>query len=245
MGLTSSVSYSYGVASLIDFVVLLVASIIAFQSHKIYKYLKETKYNLFSWAFLLIAVSYLFKIFSNLTIVHRIVIQRPGAVIVLLGKLNSMQLFQFLSFIVYKSLSLLGFLLLFLIVLKTKKKSETILFIYLSAVTILFSIFLNSIFHLTTAIILLFLTSHFYENSKNTKSRNSSLVFKSFLLMFIGSVIAIFTGIYPISHLIGEAFRLAGFIVLLMNHLSPTLKNGKKTNKTRGSKRYSRSAKKK
>lgn len=247
MGIAPSFDYSYGLASLIDFFVLLVSSIVAFQSYKIFKLVREKKYKLFTIAFSSMALAQLFKILSNITIFYRAVIQRQNFVMVLFRELSYMQLANFISFILYKTFVLVGFLLLFLIVVKTKNKSEAILLAYLSLMIIIFSIYYNLVFHLTIAVILLTLVMHFYQNYKKIGTKNSQFVFSAFVLIFFGAIIAIFTEVYPISHLIGEVFLLLGFIVLFVNQLSInnlTQKNGKKTNKDRSGKRHTGSAKK-
>ena len=145
---------------------------------------------------------------------------------------------QFLSFILYKVFFILGFLILFFIVTKTEKKEKMFLFVYFGIITILFSIYFNFIFHLTLIFILTLLITHFYENYKKLKTKNSFFVFIAFLIILIGHILFMFVEIEPIFYLLGEIILLLAFITLLINQIQ--LKNKKtneKTNKARSDKR--------
>ena len=228
MNLVSQVSFSYGITSIIEFIGLIVAFLIAFQSLRIYRYVRDKKYRLFSTSFLFLGTSYIFKIFSNLTVSYKVSIFNPAMIIEAFNKLTYFQAAQFLSFILFKSFLLLGFLLLFLITIKIDKKREIILLIYLGAISVFISIFLDPIFNLTISVILLFLTFNFYENYQKKASKNSFLVFNAFFMMFIGSLVGTFKGFHLLVHIAESFFFLAGFTILLVNHLSLKIKNGKK-----------------
>jgi len=226
------IGYSYRAAYIIDIIILLIVSLISYQSFNIYRLLKENKYKIFSMSFFSIGLAYLLKIFFDLTIIHRISIKQFGPTIVILRESGQIQLLNFLSFVSYKLFLLLGFLLLFLIILKSSKKSEIIFFIYTSLVVVLFSIYFNFIFYLTISLILLILIMHFYKNLKIKKTKNTILVFSAFVWMLIGTIIATISEFYKINYLIWESLILLGFVFLLINHLSLKNKNDKKKNKT-------------
>ena len=208
----------YGIDSLFEFLVIIVASIISLYSYKVYRMLKNKNFKYFSIAFLFVAISFIFKILSNLTILHRVEITNLNSVIVITSQFEYMRLIQFASFIIYKTLYLLGALLLFFIATKTKKQNK-IMFVYLSILVIILSIFMNFVFYLTLVFILTFLTSYYYENYKKNKLTNSFLVFLGFLLLAISQLVLIFSGFRPIVELTGDMLMLSGFLVLLINQI--------------------------
>jgi len=61
----------YGLDSLLELLSIAVASIVSYYSYRIYKIVNDRNFKYFSIAFLLIAASFIFKIFSNLTLLHQ------------------------------------------------------------------------------------------------------------------------------------------------------------------------------
>jgi hypothetical protein len=226
----------YGIDSLIEFLIILVAAIVSLYSHKIYKIVKDQNYKFFSIAFLLIAISFVFKILSNFTILNRVKIQGVNFVYTVLSQPSYMPLVDFISFTLYKIFYLLGFLILFLILTKTDKKDKIFLFIYLSIIAILFSIYLNFVFHITLFLILLFLTIHFYENHKNHKTTNSMLVFVGFLIILIAHLSFLFSDMGSLFYMIGEGLLLIAFLSLLINQVKLRKSSKKKLNPSKSSK---------
>ena len=72
MVLQVSLGNFYGIDSLVELGIIIVAIMISYQSRKIYKIVNEKRYNYFAWAFLFIAISFVFKIVSNLTIINKV-----------------------------------------------------------------------------------------------------------------------------------------------------------------------------
>jgi len=231
----------YGIDSLIELLIVIVAGIISWYSHRIYKIVKEENYRFFSWAFLAIAVSFMFKIISNFTFLSRVRVENANFVYVILTQPKYMPIVDFFSFILYKSFYLIGFLILFLIATRTEKKDKVLLFIYLSIITILFSIYFDFVFHITLVVILLLLTMHFYHNYNNHRTINTLLVYLGFSIILISHCFFVFSGVNSLFYMIGEGFVLLGFLCLLINQIKIYFKNSKnETNKTRSNKRYSR-----
>lgn len=242
MALNISLGSFYGIDSLLDFMIVLVAILIAYQSRRVYKLVNEKNYQRFSFAFLSIAIAFIVKIIANLTIVYETRIEHVNFVVFVTHELQEMQIINLLGFTFYKIFLLIGFLILFLITTKTDKKEDIILFAYFAAISVLFSLYFNFIFHLTIIIILISLTTHFYNNYKKTKLRSSYKVYIAFLFILTSHVIDLFYGIHPFIYLLGEIFVFVGFLTLLINHTK--IKNGKEKNKVRGNKRPLRSSKK-
>lgn len=219
----------YGFDSLVNFLNVLVALLISYQSHKIYKIIKNNNYKYFSWSFLSIAIAYLFKIISNITVVHRVIITNPNFVSVIVREFSWVSYVQFISYTFYKLFLLAGFLTLFLLMTKNKKKEGVFLFAYLSLITLAFSIYFNFTFHLTIAIILIAITVHFHRNHMRNKTKESLKAYIAFVFILAGSIVDIFYGLNKIAYLLGEIFTFTGFVVLLLNHIR--IKNVEKKNK--------------
>lgn len=240
MALELSLGSFYGIDTAFDFLIFLVAVLIYYQSNKVYKIIKEKKYFYFSWAFFSIAVAFLFKILTNVTIANRVIINHPNFIVQLLVESRETQVIYFFSFMLYKIFLLTGYLLLFLVAKKISRKEDAILLIYLGIVAVFFSIYFNFIFHLTIVVILSYLTAHFYENHKINKSRNSWLVFSAFLIILVSHVTFLFDDLHWAVYLVAEILVFIGFLTLLLNHLKTN--NGKKKNKARGYQRPLRSS---
>lgn len=241
MAVQFSLSSFYIIYSLIEMLIIAVSAFIAYFSFKIYKAIKDDNYKYFSWAFSSIALSFIFKILSNITIVHRVLITRNDLVRVVFQELEWVEILNFISFILFKVFFILGFLIIFFIVTKTEKK-EKVLFLYLSTVAILFSIYFNFVFHLTLVVIIAFLVNHFYKNYNKHRTTNCMLVYIAFTILLISQLSFAFTDINSIFYLLDEILLLVGFLTLVANHIIHKNSN-EKTNKVGSYQRYFRGSK--
>jgi hypothetical protein len=231
----------YGIDSLIEISIAVISFVIFGYSRRIYKIVRERNYQLFSWAFLLIGISFILKIISNFTLLHKIQFVGANFVYTIIHEFEYMDAINFIGYIGFKLLFALGFILLFLIITKTKQKEDIFLIFYLSIITLLFSIYFDFVFHLTIMFISLILTFHFYENHKTQREKSSLLVFLSFGLIFLSSLIFIFNEIHSAFYVLGEILLLAGFVIILINHIRS--KNNEEKNKYGDSERHIRSVK--
>lgn len=236
-----------GIDTFVEILIVIVAITLSIYSRKIYKFVQERNFNYFSLAFLFIAISFVFKIFCNMTISYNVTIMSRDFFLDLMNHLKYLQIFHFVNFTLFKIFEMIGFLILFLIISRTAEKEKIFLFLYLAVISVILSIYFNFVFNLTLVVILLFLTIHFYENFKNIKSRNSKFVFIAFLIVLVANVMFIFTELHSLFYLFGEILLLIGFIVLLFNQFvlkeSGELKNEYKKNKTRSNQGHVRSVK--
>jgi len=209
----------YGIDSIIELLIIIVAGIISLYSHKIYKILQDKNYRYFSWAFLFIAISFIFKIISNFTVLQRIRLQGVNFVATVLSQPSYMPIVDFLTYTIYKIFYLLGLLILFLIFTKTDKKDGIFLYLYLSIIAILFSIYFNFVFHITLVLILMFLTYYFYQNHRNHRTTNTLLVLIAFSIMLVSHLFMIFSDMDSLDYMIAEGLMLIGFLSLLINQV--------------------------
>ncbi len=174
---------------------------------------------------------------------HRVIVESANFIFVIWHQLQYMQLINFFSFMFFKTFHVIGFIILFFIVTRTKDKEKIFLFFYFSIIAIFLSIYFDFVFHLTLIFILLFLTHHFYENFKYKRNLNTRLVFIAFLLMLISHFFFIIENMYSVFYFIGEILLLIGFLFLLINQIKLKRENrtkNEKTNKIRGNKRFTR-----
>ncbi len=242
MTIRFSLGTFYIIYSLLELLIIAVSVIIAYFSYKIYKVIKDKNYKYFSWAFVSIAISFIFKILSNITIVHRVLITQYDIVRVITHELEWVEILNFISFILFKVFFILGFLFIFLIVTKTDKKERIFLFVYLSIITILFSIYFNFVFHLTLVVILAFLVNYFYKNYNKLKTTNSMLVYAAFAIILVSQLSFAFTDVNSIFYFLDEILLLIGFLTLLANHLIHKSSH-EKTDKIRSYQRHFRGSK--
>lgn len=224
------VSNVHNVSTLLDLVIIILAIVISYQSGRIYSYIRKDSYKYFSLAFLLIGFGYLFKILTNFTIVYRAIFTDYNILYVVFREYSFMQAVHFLSFLFYKSLVLFGLLVLFLVVRKVKSRGEIFLLFYAGFVAVLFSMYVDSIFHLTLGLCSLLLSIYYYRHYKETHAHGSLIVVYAFLLMMVGSFICVFSFEYPFDCLVEEIFFALGFILLSLNHFHT--RHAKKKNTT-------------
>lgn len=209
----------YGADSFIDLLIVIVATLISYQSYKIFRLVKDRNYRFFSWAFLSIAIAFLFKIASNLTITYRSVIEHANVTVFVFRELENMALINFLGFMFYKAFLITGLLVLFLVKTKNRKLSNMVLFLYLGIVAIVFSVYFDEIFYLTETVILALLTMQFNEHYRETRAQSSLIVTVAFLMMLGGSLLGLVFSFHYLFYIISESFFLFGFLLLLFNHL--------------------------
>jgi len=217
----------YGIDTFIEFLTILVSLSVSFYSFRVYKLIKDKHYKWFSLAFLLLGISFIFKILSNITFLHKFEVQEANFVFTFMSHLKSMEIVNFFSFVFYKTFHLIGFLLLFLILSKNEERNKNILFFYLSLIVVLFSIYFNFVFHITLVFILIYLTLYFYENYKKVENINAFLVFMSFLIILTSHLFFIFSDVNTLFYLFGEVLLLIGFMCLLTNQIRLKIKSKK------------------
>ncbi|MDP2925625.1 MAG: hypothetical protein Q8N99_04595 [Nanoarchaeota archaeon] len=209
----------YGIDSLVEFFIVLVAFTISYCSYKAYKVTDKKNYGYFSLGFLFIGISFIFKILSNLTLLYKVRFVSYNFIFEAWTKFKYIETINFLSFISYKIFHVLGFLVLFLILTKTDKKEKVFMFLYMSLIVVFFSVYFNFIFHVTLVLLLIFLLEHFYRNHKRINSRNSKIVLNGFLIMLFSHIFLVFSEFHPIFYLIGEILLLIAFSSLLYNQM--------------------------
>ena len=116
----------------IDLFSFLVLFLISMTSLKYYKLNKNKKYLYLGGAFLLICSSFLFKLFTNLTVYYKGLVETSArtAVIVTLEAIRSYNIFSDLTFTLFTFLNLMGLYMLYSIYQQKQSRSSIVLISY-------------------------------------------------------------------------------------------------------------------
>jgi len=203
------------VIDLFSFVVLLLISL---SSQKYYKLSKDKRYFYLSGAFLLICSSFLFKLFTNLTVYYNSFIETSvkTTVVVTLEAIRSYNIFSNVTFALFTFLNLIGLYLLYSIYQQKQSKSSIILISYFILISTYVSNSNYYVFHLTSLIFLTAITSLYLSRYKLNKYINTQVLAYSFGIIAISQLLFIFTSISPAFYMMGEIVQLGGYALLFL-----------------------------
>ncbi len=212
-----SPTWFLGIDSIFEMVTVLVTLLVAIYSRKVYKFTKEKNYKLFSYAFLLICISYVINILMDISIYYPTTkVVRIGIFTVVTHTFQKLDVFYAIGYFVLRFLLLLGLVGIFLTLDKKRNKKYGFLLVYLAFISALFGNYLYHVFHITGSIFLMLIFIYYYKNYRNYKSRTSFLVASSFFLIFLSQIIFVTLSIHPILYVIGESVQLLGYGALLL-----------------------------
>jgi len=226
--LVFSPKWFYGKDIVIDFFSIAVLSLIAVFSLKYYKINKKNKnYLWFAISFILLSISFLFKILTNFTIYYNIVdTKKLGFFTFSYRTVVTSDILFSLGFLFYILLTLLGFFVLYAIYQKKYNKKDILLEIYFIIIISYFSISKYFVFHMTSFVFLALITFNYFKNYPK-KNKNSKILAWSFLIITISQLIFIFVMLTKLFYVIAEVIQLIGYIVLLTVFIK-VVKNAKK-----------------
>ena len=211
-----------------DAVGLLITLLIAAYSWRMYRVNGDNKFVYFSFAFLLVGLSFLAKIVTSGILYYTPVrdvaadVLRPVAG----QRLELSQLFYRAGFFLQMVTMLGGWLLIFFISQKSRARlrkfhevTQIALFLYLVLLISVVSNFKYFVFYLTSGVLLGLIVLNYYKNYLNTnRNANAYKVMLSFLFILIGNFFFIFVFLAQSFYVIGELFLLLGFLLLLSTY---------------------------
>ncbi|MFH1210448.1 MAG: hypothetical protein V1645_00890 [archaeon] len=216
-----SPSWFMGIDNIFELITIIVTLLIAIYSWKVYKFSKESIHKYFSYAFFMISLSYIIKILMDISIYYPTTkIVQVGLLTVITHTFQKLDIFYTVGFFVSRLLLMLGMVGIFLVLERKGDKYYAFLLVYLAFVAALFGNFLFHIFHITTALLLLLIFIHYYNNYVECRSRNVLLVALSFLLIFISQIIFITVQLHPVLYVVAESVQLLGYLILLYLFIS-------------------------
>jgi hypothetical protein len=182
-------------------------------------------------------MAFVFKIISNFTFIHKVEIAETFFFVV--HKFQTFQVINLISYSMYKAFFMMGFIFLYILTTNTKRRDNIFLLIYLSIITILFSIYFNSIFHLTTIVLAGFVTAYYYHNYYISKTPQKRLVLTAFTFILLSNVFFLFASTEILFYRLAEMLLLFGFLLIFVSQRVSLKSKGNynvKKNKTRNNK---------
>ena len=156
---------------IIDLFSFLVLFLISMTSLRYYKINKDKKYFYLGGSFLLICSSFLFKLFTNLTVYYNGLVETSAqtAVITTLEAIRSYNVFSSITFALFTFLNLMGLYMLYSIYQQKQSGYSIILISYFILISTYVSNSNYYIFHLTSLIFLTAITSLYLTKYKSNK----------------------------------------------------------------------------
>jgi hypothetical protein len=224
-----SPEWFYGKDIIIDIFSIFVLSLIAFFSIRFYNLNKKNKnYFWFAVSFIILAFSFLFKILMNFTIYYNIIkTQKFGFITLTYSTIATSDLLSFIGFLFYMFLTLLGLFILYSLYKKESSWQNYVLITYFLLIIIYFSASRYYVFHLTSLLLLFFITLNYNKNYQKNKNRTILLLTLSFFIITISQLVFIFITINPLLYVIAEIIQLIGYVLLSITFIK-VVKNAKK-----------------
>ena len=219
----------YGKDLAIDVVSAFVLLLIAFFSLRYYRIEKKNKNYLYlAVSFLLIAVSFFFKILTNFTIYYKIFETKYfGLFTLTYQSVKTNDILFILGYLVYRLLFLLGLYILYSIYQKNQPKSNIFLIAFFILISTYFSQSAYYIFHLTALVLLSLITMQYYANYKKNGQFTAKLLTGSFAIIGMSQIFFIFVIFNQVIYVIAELIQLLGYLFLLTTFFK-VLRNVKK-----------------
>lgn len=227
----------YLVSIFIDLITILVLFLIATFAMKYYRLNDNKNYLKLGIAFCLIAVSFLFKMITNVTVYYDTIQAQniSGVVIQTLETVRSLNILARASFLFFVLFNLAGLYALYSIK-RGQIRSSVFLTIYFILVLAFISAFYSTplyyIFHLTSLVFLVLIASRYFNIHASRKHKNTQYLAYGFSMIAISQAFFIFIVLNPLIYVVAEAIQLVGYI-LLLNVLIRVLQHGKKKKSVR------------
>ncbi|HIJ10456.1 TPA: hypothetical protein HA278_00235 [Candidatus Woesearchaeota archaeon] len=211
-----------------DFVGLIVALLIAGYSWRLYKVNGQNKFAYFAFAFVLIAIGLLSKVFTDSVIYFKPIRDVTAVVLApVAGKGLSLSQLYYRSGFFIQMVSMLGaWLLIFFISQKSRQRlrrfheiSQIGLFVYLVLLVSVVSNFNAAVFYLTSSVLLGIIVLNYYKNYLNTnRNKNAFNVMVAFMFILVGNLFLVFVFLQEALYVVGEFFMLVGFLLILQTY---------------------------
>ncbi len=208
----------FGLDSLLETIIVITAFMVSFYSYKIFTILHNKRHKYFSIAFFLIGFAYFFKIISSLVLHPDIKSSLHALMMTMIPQFSTVDIIHFYSFLLFKLLTVWGFMMLFFIAIDIKRKAVVIVTAYLSFLSVVFSSYDGTTIYHTVAIAFLsFIWWYYYNNHLRVKNRSSQRTLIGFSLLLAAHIIFMID--YPIFYFLGEIAIILGFAILLYNQI--------------------------
>ena len=210
----------YGYDALFELVSIASVILIAYLSIRSYRFSRNRNFKYLALSFFLIGLSFIIKIFTSIIAYSQPLIRnKMGFFIMTAEAIESLTITYTIGYLLYRISILLGFFILLSLALKIKDSRQILLFTYFLIISTIFSSLQYFIFHITCAIMLVFITQYFYNNYRKRKTESRLTLALSFFLITLSQVVFIFVIFNNSIYVIGEVFQLLGYLILLYTYL--------------------------
>jgi len=210
----------YGYDALFELVSIASVILIAYLSIKSYRFSRDKKFKYLALSFFLIGLSFIIKILTNIiTYSGPLIKDKMGFFIMTAEAIEKLTITYTVGYLLYRISILMGFFILLSLALKIKDSRQILLFTYLLIISTIFSSLQYFIFHITCTIMLVFITSYFYNNYMKKRTESRLTLALSFFLIMLSQVVFIFVIFNNSIYVIGEVFQLLGYLILLYTYL--------------------------
>ena len=218
----------YGKDLVIDIISAFVPLLIAFFSLRYYKIEKKNKNYLYlAISFLLIALSFFFKILTNFSIEYNLLeVRNFGFMTVVHNYVKTSDILFVVGYLIYRALNLLGLYTLYSIY-QEQPKSNIFLIVFLIAISTYFSQSSYYMFHLTALILLSLITLQYYHNYKKNRQFSAKMLTTSFAIIGASQIFFMFVHLNQVIYVAAEIIQLMGYLLLLTAFVK-VLRNAKK-----------------
>ena len=217
-----SPNWFYGIDSAFEILAFAITFIISMYCYfRYYKMCESSSYKYFSYSFLAISLSFLFKILTNISIVYEeITKQAVGPLTFTITEVKTSHLLLLLGTTLHYFFFLLGLLMLFLIIYKERHKHTIVLSIFFIGMLTLFSQSTYLVFYLSTVVFTAFIFHKYWGNFKAKKTRSSLLLALSFLMLIFSHIAFMLVNLNLQIYVVAETLQLFAFILLLLTFMS-------------------------
>ena len=215
-----SPSWFFGIDAALQSITVIVALLISFTAFKIYSLMKEKNFFYFSLSFLIMAFSYVIKIFSDLFLYLNLEKEMVPWINIILYTLSPLEFISIFGNLAHRFFILIGFLILLVILLKIKDGRIIFLFMYFIFIVSAFSAWSFLLFQTTLTVfagtVCIYYIFHYIKHRR--KILLSSLF--GFSLIFLAQISFMFTFFFERQmFVLGHIFQALGFISLFVTYL--------------------------
>lgn len=215
-----SPEWFYGIDSVFEIVSLLITILIAVYAYKLYRFSGNRNYKFFSLAFLLISLSFVFKIITNI-IVYSQALEKIdlGTVTIIRSTITQYEFVYILGFLGFRMLTLLGLIGIYMVSYKNTSTNDMIIYGLLFFILCVFSHYAFIVFHMMALILLIFIVLFYYKNYLKKRSSLALMTLISFFMLMVSQILFTMTYIDKIYYAIAEVIQLIGFLVLMLLYM--------------------------
>ena len=207
----------YGKDLMIDIASAVIVLIIGLFALKIYFMNKENKRNvLLTGAFMILGGSFIVKSITNILTHHPKGIANYLSTMLALNMVPDYSVLPALGFLIYATLTIVGFYLLYLQTAKqTLVSTDYLVLGYFMLISVYFARFNYFLLYLSSLIFLVAITRRYFISYHETKYKNKLRLAVSFLIISLSQLFFIFATSNHLLYVVAEIIQIIGYLSLL------------------------------